>query len=83
VTYDNADLARRLAADEWLKLGEVASLAGVPRTSLNRSLRDGKVVIRSRKTLGGGQRRFNPDDVRTFVADPHGEQQVDETGPTP
>lgn len=66
--YDRDDLARRLAAGEWLKFGEVAELAQVPRTSLNRSLRDGRIEIRSRLTLGGGQRRFNPDDVRAFLA---------------
>ena len=66
--YDLDDLGRRLAADEWLKLGEVAALAGVPRTSLNTQLRLGNVVIGSRPTLGGGQRRFNPADVRAFLA---------------
>jgi hypothetical protein len=71
VPYDRDDLERRLAADEWLKFGEVVYLAQVPRTSLNRSLREGKVVIASRLTLGGGQRRFKPEDVRAFLAAVH------------
>lgn len=66
--YDLDDLARRLAADEWLRLGEVAALARVPRTSLNTQLRLGTVTIDSELTLGGGQRRFNPASVRKFLA---------------
>lgn len=84
MVYDRADLARRLAADEFLKLGEVAALAGVPRTTLNDWLRAGRVQMRHRKTLGGplreGQRRFNPDDVRKLIADAtreHGDPAAD------
>lgn len=69
VVYDEAKLATRLDDGEWLKLGEVAALAGIPRTTLNDWIKQGRVKVRYRKTLGGGQRRFNPEDVRRIIVE--------------
>jgi hypothetical protein len=71
VVYDKADVARRLAADEWLQVGAMAALADVSRGTMNVWVADAKerygVDLRFTRTLGG-QRKFHPEDVRELIA---------------
>lgn len=63
-----AAVERRLAANESLRLGEVATLAGRGRSTIQDWIQTGKWKPRHTRTLGG-QRRFHPDDVRQLLAE--------------
>lgn len=71
MVYEKADVARRLAADEWLQVGAMAALAGVSRGTMNTWVADARekygITMRRTQTLGG-QRKFHPDDVRALIA---------------
>jgi DNA-binding transcriptional MerR regulator len=63
MVYDTADIERRLAAGEWLLIGEVAALLGIGRSTVHRLL--GTRTIRHRIRPGtGSYRECHPDDVR-------------------
>jgi excisionase family DNA binding protein len=64
---DVAKLEQRLAANESLRLGEVATLAGRGRSTIQDWISTGKWKPRYTRTLGG-QRRFHADDVRALLA---------------
>jgi predicted DNA-binding transcriptional regulator AlpA len=66
VVYDEADLERRLAAGEGLRLGEVAALTKLGRTTLHDWIKDGRWKPRYTITLGGW-RRFRAEDVRSLL----------------
>lgn len=73
MTEDVADIERRLNAGEWLRPGEVASLLGVARSTVDAYLREpergGQGLIRYRRRGGGIQRLCHPDDVRKLLGE--------------
>jgi excisionase family DNA binding protein len=66
VAYDPASLRDQLDRGEWLRIGAVAALCGVGRSTLQDWIRAGRAQLRFTKTLGG-QRKYHPDDVRALV----------------
>lgn len=77
-----AELEKRLAANESLRLGEVATLAGRGRSTIQDWIATGKWRPRYTRTLGG-QRKFNPDDVRKLLAEVREVHGGDEPAPGP
>lgn len=82
MVYDVADLERRLAANESLRLGEVAALAGRGRSTIQDWIQTGKWKPRYTRTLGR-QRHFHPDDVRAVLAMAREVHGGDTAGPAP
>jgi predicted site-specific integrase-resolvase len=68
VTYDRADLERRLTEGEWLRSGAVAQLLGVNRHTVRNMCLDGR--LRWRPSGGGTQRVIDPASVREHMESP-------------
>lgn len=81
VVYDVVDLERRLAANEWLRTGEVSALVRQSRTAFHEWLKK-HPEVRFTRTLGG-QRKYHPDDVRRLLAEVREVHGGDESGPAP
>lgn len=65
MTHTPEELERRLDANEWLLVGEVATLLGVDRTTIHRMLTTEPPKFRHKRRAGrGGYRELHPDDVR-------------------
>ncbi|WP_147457146.1 hypothetical protein [Micromonospora pisi] len=63
------EIEERLAADEWLLPGEVATLLGVDRSTVVRMLNAEPPEMRFRYRPGRGRyRECHPDDVREQLA---------------
>lgn len=71
---DPADVRRRLAAGEWLRIGDLVVLFGESRSNVDRWLRNGvriagkRMVIRYREKPGGW-REAHPGDVAAVLAE--------------
>lgn len=63
---DPAAIERRLDAGEWLRLGDIAVLLGVSRTTAHRLFARGQIAYRK---TPGGLRYGDPADVRRLLAE--------------
>jgi len=68
VVYDLADIERRLDAGQWLRIGEVAALLDVSRSSTHRMVTSGVIAHRVRPG-SGAYRECDPADVRRLLAE--------------
>jgi hypothetical protein len=60
------ELELMLAAGEWLSTGQIGVLAGWSRSTAHRTLST-DASLRYRRSPGG-QRKWNPDDIRRLLA---------------
>ena len=64
-SHTPSELERRLDAGEWLSGGQVATLLGVGRSTIQRRMADG--TLKWRRRGGGIQRVCDPADVRRLL----------------